>query len=180
MSLTSLLSDNPGTLGVPSRVFPFQSRRVHSAGPIRIVTAEAPASPGPSAHPVRISASASASLGTASAFERWQWAGTVSVAPIAAAPVASVAPAPKVAAVRIPPLLLEEMSTAAHLCGRSLSDIWAEAAREWLRRHAHEHEPEPQPPTPAAAALAVPRPTRSWAAIDTVLAELRRSPDSAA
>lgn len=70
------------------------------------------------------------------------------------------------------------MSAAARAQCRSLSDIWAEAAHEWLRNHAQEYEP--QPPTPAAAALAVPRPARSWTAIDTVLADLRRSPDTAA
>lgn len=112
-----------------------------------------------------------ASLGTASSTGRWQWAS------IGTKSAQSALPARETAAVRIPHVLLEEMSLAASTCGQSLSDIWAEAAREWLAQHAREDEP--QPPTPAGAALAIPRPMRSWAAIDAALAALRESSPAA-
>lgn len=118
----------------------------------------------PSHQPPRVSAP----LGTATIAGGWQWAGAVRVEP--------VAPAPKMAAIRISSTLLDEMAAAARTAGRSLSEVWAEAAHEWLTLHAREDEP--QPPTPAAAALAVPRPARSWVGIDAVLADLRHAPAS--
>lgn len=158
MTWASLFAEDLGVLPGP---IPFHnthaSRRPHAPA-----TYSLPSTPAP-LH--------AETLGAASASGRWQWAG---------APSPSLIPAQKQAAVRVPPLLLEEMCAAAQARGRSLSEIWAEAAREWLRQHAHSSTDEPQPPTPAAAALPIPKPARSWAAIDAVLADLRRSPDSAA
>ena len=76
-------------------------------------------------------------------------------------------------AVRIPEGVLRTMRKAAWSAGRTESEIWAEAAREWLMRRARDDEP--QPPTPAAAALPVPRMAHAWHAIDALLAELRMS-----
>jgi hypothetical protein len=169
MIWTSVLSETPG---VPSGIFPLHAYRAQNLRAIHVGTTMTGASPSPSA-PTRRGA---ASLGAASASDRWRWAdGPV---PTALTAPTFASPTPQVAAVRLPPLLLEAMRAAAHAHGRSLNDVWAEAAREWLSQHLHEDEP--QPPTPAAAALALPRPTRSWAGIDAVLGELRRSPDTAA
>jgi hypothetical protein len=73
--------------------------------------------------------------------------------------------------VRVPSAVLREMARAARLAGRGEGELWAEAAREWLTRRARGDEP--LPPTPAAPALPVPRPPRSWSAIDSVLRDLR-------
>lgn len=78
--------------------------------------------------------------------------------------------------VRIPSAVLRAMAAAAAQTGRHESELWAEAAREWLDRLA----PGDDPP-PATAALA---PTsalrasrdRGWGAIDILLSDLR-APD---
>jgi hypothetical protein len=168
MIWTSVLSETPG---VPSGIFPLHAYRAQNLRSIRVGTTTTVASSGSSTQTRRV-----ASLGAASASDRWQWADRA--APTAPTAPTFVSPASQVAAVRLPPLLLEAMRAAAHAHGRSLDDVWAEAARQWLSQHLHEDEP--QPPTPAAAALALPRPTRSWAGIDAVLGELRRSTDTAA
>jgi hypothetical protein len=63
------------------------------------------------------------------------------------------------------------MSEAAWATGRGEEEIWIEAAREWLRRRLRDDEP---PPTaPASAWPSDPRITRTWAAIDALVAELR-------
>lgn len=122
-------------------------------------------------------------LGSAHASESWSWATSPRASNPAAedtkvhplSPLVSV-PAPATdrgVALRIPATVLRRMAAAAHTCGRSEGDIWAEAAEEWLTRYALDNEP--QPPTPAAAALSVPRPARSWHAIDALLTELRAS-----
>lgn len=130
-------------------------------------------------------------LGSAHASATWSWA-TPRRAPVSAAedtkvrplaPLVPAAPATDRAeraqrsdhgvALRVPATVLRRMSAAAQACGRSEGDIWAEAAEEWLTRYALDNEP--QPPTPAAAALSVPRPARSWSAIDALLTELRAS-----
>ena len=69
-------------------------------------------------------------------------------------------------------LLMRMMDDAARAAGRDLAEVWAEAAREGLRRH-DRHDDEPQPPAPVAAALAVPRRNQIWCGIDAVLADLR-------
>lgn len=184
MSFISLLADNAG---IVAHTIPMRLHRPSSGGlgvgAVRALphpTRSMPTAPTPSMHSARCArpvelARDAGPLGTASAAGRWQWAGV-------GAPVIRISPTPEstvpATAVRMPPLLLEAMSAAARAQCRSLSEIWVEAAHEWLRQHAQEHEP--QPPTPAAAALAVPCPSRSWAAIDTVLADLRRSPGTAA
>jgi hypothetical protein len=70
---------------------------------------------------------------------------------------------------RIPGALLRLMRATARRIERPESELWAEAAREWLARRVLDDEPPP----PAGAALAVPRPPTAWAAIDTLLADLR-------
>ncbi|MGH2515998.1 MAG: hypothetical protein ACRDHP_10120, partial [Ktedonobacterales bacterium] len=137
--------------------------------PLHGATAPTPLSPARSTQMPRVAGS----LGAASASPRWQWA----TGATGTGGASSVPPA-RETAVRVPPLLLKEMSAAASARGRSLSEVWTEAARDWLLRQ-HPHEDEPQPPTPAAAALAIPKPARSWAAIDAALADLRRVPHDA-
>ena len=121
---------------------------------------------------------AASGLGTARADERWRWAplGTASVARSGdvsferSRDVRRTITSPS--AVRIPEKVLSMMREAAWRAGRTESEIWAEAAREWLLRRLRDDEP--QPPTPAAA-LPVPRMAQAWRAIDTLLAELRTS-----
>src|SRR5262245_54364969 len=111
-------------------------------------------------------------LGAAWAATKWHWA------PVAGAmeqarqlgSQGQVMP-PGASVVCIPETLLQLMRAAAWSTGRPEGELWVEAAREWLARRAVDDEP--QPPTPAAAALAVPRPSSAWAAIDTLLADLR-------
>lgn len=120
-------------------------------------------------------------LGSAHAAEVWSWAAprpapaTVAedtkVSPIS--PLVSAPATDRGVALRVPATVLRRMSAAAQASGRSEGDIWAEAAEEWLTRYVLDNEP--QPPTPAAAALSVPRPARSWSAIDALLTELRAS-----
>lgn len=77
--------------------------------------------------------------------------------------------------VRIAPALLRAMETTAAARGRQVSELWAEAAREWLLRHAQDDDP--QPPSPATAAprsiAALPARDRCWTAIDVLLGDLR-------
>ncbi len=113
-------------------------------------------------------------LGVADAARKWTWSG----APEHRFPGrmdATLAPAPargENVIVRVPTALLREMTRAARMAGRSEGELWADAAREWLARRSRGDEP--QPPDPSAPALPLPRPDRSWSAIDSVLAELRR------
>ena len=70
---------------------------------------------------------------------------------------------------------LRRMADAAHALGRSESDVWVEAAREWLQRH------EPEDPdgghtlysSHAPIAPSIARRARVWRAIDDVLDTLR-------
>lgn len=122
-----------------------------------------------SAHNVH--AGVAAGLGAARAGNEWQWAGpTRSVTALRAVPPALT---PREFPLSIPAALVSAMRTAAHASGRSESEVWAEAAREWLRQR--QHDEGPLPPAPAAA-LAVPRRVRSWSAIDALLADLRSAP----
>ncbi len=126
--------------------------------------------------------SARVGLGSARTTGQWTWATSVtserprsaaSPSLSQAAVVRSVAAA-EGACVRAPMELLGQMAAAARALGRSESDVWVEAAREWLRRR----EGEPGAP-PAAAALGVSpvsqprRRDRIWDDIDTLLIELR-------
>ncbi|HEX9038430.1 MAG TPA: hypothetical protein VF808_15715 [Ktedonobacterales bacterium] len=71
------------------------------------------------------------------------------------------------------------MSAAAHALGRAESDVWVEAAREWLLRH------EPHTPAhaqtlvidlSAAGEVSSARRSRVWREIDGVLDRLRDHP----
>jgi len=127
-------------------------------------------------HPTvqRSTSRAPLALGSAQAAARWSWA-EPNVAPLG--PGASgqrdlVGSAVEEARrVRVGRDLVSLMAEAARASGRSEDDIWNEAAREWLMRHARNDEPPPT--TPAAAAIPRPRPPRSWAAVDAVLVQLR-------
>lgn len=121
------------------------------------------------------------SLGSAYTAEVWSWeaprrAPAPAVEDTKVQPLSPFASAPATdrgVALRVPATVLRRMAAAAHASGRNEGDIWAEAAEEWLTRYTLDNEP--QPPTPAAAALSVPRPARSWSAIDALLTELRAS-----
>jgi hypothetical protein len=86
----------------------------------------------------------------------------------------SAASGPRPVILPMAPSVLRAMSQAAAATGRAEGEIWAEAAREWLARHA---ENDPEPPTPGATAPArkAERDTRlcSWAAIDVLMRDLR-------
>ena len=122
--------------------------------------------------PRAVGASTAPGLGGAWAGTKWQWAPLAGPMEQARRPgIQGQALPPGASVVRIPEALLRLMRAAAWSTGRSEAELWVEAAREWLARRALDDEP--QPPTPAAAALAVPRPSSAWAAIDTLLADLR-------
>ena len=123
-------------------------------------------------------------LGSARAVRHWRWAHpnaahASSQHPLAYGPGTGGATERRVvatsaSAVRIPEAILRLMREAAWSAGRTESEIWAEAAREWLTRRMLDDEP--QPPTPAAAALPLPRVVGAWEAIDLVLHDLRKAP----
>lgn len=118
------------------------------------------------------------SLGSARAEGAWSWA-VPAPRQITVGHVAASAPAPAGATmVRIPDTLIHLMAREARQGSRSESEVWAEAAREWLRRRGAGDEPHP--PDPPAAALPLPRVSRSWEAIDALLCELRVAPVPAA
>lgn len=109
-----------------------------------------------------------AGLGSARAGNEWAW----SNAP--ARPAASPAPAyvtHEGSCVRAPVDVLRRMSAAAQAQGRSESDVWVEAAREWLRRR--EVAPAPPPPAASAPSVVSRRVSRVWDDIDAVLMALR-------
>jgi hypothetical protein len=70
---------------------------------------------------------------------------------------------------------LRRMAEAARALGRSESDVWVEAAREWLLRHYPENSNEGHAPcsAQAPAAHALTRRLRAWRAIDDLLDTLR-------
>jgi|SRR5690348_15979653 len=113
------------------------------------------------------------SLGAASAGRSWRWA-AAREGDIASPHTVESAPPPAIptTTLRMSALLLRMMDDAARASGREAAEVWAEAAREWLRRR-DRHDDEPQPPAPVAAALAVPRRDQVWCGIDAVLADLR-------
>ncbi len=130
---------------------------------------------------VAVESGASVGLGTARAGEHWRWAPTTQTplsrndAAISATPREIRQKATAASTLRIPETILRTMREASWNAGRSESEIWAEAAREWLMRRARDDEP--QPPTPASGALSVPRTSHAWRAIDALLTELRASPN---
>ncbi|MGH2502596.1 MAG: hypothetical protein ACRDID_08790, partial [Ktedonobacterales bacterium] len=123
------------------------------------------------------------SIGSAWASGAWAWAGSaaqpVQIAQPMAAASMRAAPAQPGASLRAPVELLARMSEAARACGRSESDVWVEAAREWLRRRDSETGAAPVAPiTPAQSepsAASTRRSARRWDEIDALLFELRRA-----
>lgn len=84
-------------------------------------------------------------------------------------------PRQEVVRLRAPSETLRRMTEAARALGRTESDVWTEAAREWLQRHGpgghdegHELYAVVAPPDSAAR-----RRAREWRAIDAVLDTLR-------
>lgn len=146
------------------------ARAVHPLRPLR-VAARCPAGR-VSAHSVRRGwRSASPSrLGAAAAGTAWSWAGE----PPLVRPPETSGGLGAATVIRVPAALLAEMARAAGAQQRDAGVVWAEAAREWLARRAHDDEPQPPDPTPTAAALPLPRVVQAWAAIDALLADLRR------
>lgn len=126
--------------------------------------------------------SARAGLGSARASSQWTWttATTVRRTDAASAPSLSQAAAKRMvagaegASVRAPVELLRQMSAAARSLGRSESDIWVEAAREWLRRRDGEPGAPPAAAAPGVSPVSQPRRRdRVWDDIDALLIELR-------
>lgn len=80
----------------------------------------------------------------------------------------------RAAAVRLsaPSATIQDMTEAASALGRTESDIWAEAAFEWLQRHGCDHATEALA-TRASPDSPVRRRERVWRDIDAVLDTLR-------
>jgi hypothetical protein len=75
-----------------------------------------------------------------------------------------------------PASVLQEMADAAQALGRDESDIWVEAAREWLARHIPQTStggPGRQEPIRRTLPAASARRSRLWRDIDHVLSSLR-------
>jgi hypothetical protein len=117
----------------------------------------------------RATGSASSPLGAAFAGRAWSWAPTGAAHASTHSTRQRTDERASTTVVRIPDDLLRRMAEAARFTGRGEHEVWAEAARQWLSLRALDDDP--QPPTPAAAAQ--PRPRRSWAGIDALLADLR-------
>lgn len=145
-------------------------RAVHPLRPLR-VAARCPAGSRTPVHAVRRGwrNDAPPRLGASAAGDAWSWAGELP----AMRPPETSGGLGAATVIRVPAALLAEMARAAGAQQRDTGVVWAEAAREWLARRAHD-EPQPPDPTPAAAALPLPRAIQTWAAIDALLAELRR------
>lgn len=132
---------------------------------------------GAAAARARREAGRDARLGSAWASDQWAW----SAEPAQTPPATSARPvahhdAPQGASLRAPVEVLRQMSDAARGLGRSESEVWVEAARDWLRRR----EGEPGAPPVAAAPEVAARPAatprriaRLWDDIDALLIELR-------
>jgi hypothetical protein len=75
--------------------------------------------------------------------------------------------------VRMAPALLAAMTAAAAATGRHESEIWAEAAREWLARHTPDDDPPPPPGAIQRAPVVRAARDRCWGAIDVLLGDLR-------
>ena len=94
-----------------------------------------------------------------------------------AAETNALATRPKaIAWVKMAPDILRAMSMAAHHASRTVGEVWAEAAREWLLRKSLDADYDVLSNLPArrkeAAALAEKR-SRMWGAVDTAMADLR-------
>ncbi len=112
-------------------------------------------------------------LGSAQVAGQWAWANHSPQRPSVQGNGAAVPrrlPAPAGARLRAPVELLSQMAEAARAQGRSESEVWVEAAREWLTPR------ESAPAAPPAAPATVARPrrvARAWDDIDALLVELR-------
>jgi hypothetical protein len=191
------LLDEQGATGIdraPGHVRPGVQRARETSSSVAGWATTAPRS-APAAPP------AQAGLGAAVAGTMWAWvepaAAPLSIAPDAGDPTATpgyAAPplfprylsrpatppgvAPNASAerteLRMPRDVLRAMAVAAAVTGRTQTEVWAAAAREWLSRHMGEDEPPPDPAGPARAA-AVPHTAREqcWRAIDILLGDLR-------
>ena len=128
------------------------------------------------------SAERGAGLGSARAGVQWAWSAapaqmTATAPAMTAAATTHAISAAQGTCLRAPVEVLRQMSDAARGLGRSESEVWVEAAREWLRKR----EGEPGAPPAAApivanvdAGFAAPRRiTRLWDDIDALLIELR-------
>ncbi|HEX2349664.1 MAG TPA: hypothetical protein VHI51_14625 [Ktedonobacterales bacterium] len=118
----------------------------------------------------------SVGIGSAWASGAWAWAGSAAQ-PVSATPRRAATTAQAGANLRAPVDLLARMSEVAQACGRSESDVWVEAAREWLRRREGEAGAAPVAPIAPAQAVWPDAPTRRsarrWDEIDALLIELR-------
>jgi hypothetical protein len=115
-------------------------------------------------------------LGSARASSQWAWSVAPAQPPAQMTPsaVTRAAIAHEGACLRAPVELLSRMSEAARVSSRSESEVWVEAAREWLRRREGEPGAPPAAPTaPPAPTVAPRRATRLWDDIDALLIELR-------
>ena len=96
---------------------------------------------------------------------------------------ATVAVAQDIHCLRTPRDTMRQMELVAARLGRSESEVWSEAAHEWLARRAgvvmlFDDDRDDDPPPAAPTALPLPlRPQRSWTAIDALLADLRAPAD---
>ncbi len=120
-------------------------------------------------------------LGSASAGSQWMWSEAHAARPAPAPTSRAIHTASRdVSCVRAPVELLCRMSEVARAQGRSESEVWVEAAREWLRRREIEPVTPPAPPATASSRSATPRrPSRVWDDIDALLIELRMPPTHA-
>jgi hypothetical protein len=122
-----------------------------------------------------------AGLGSARVGVQWAWSAspaqmtTTAPAMTAAATTRAVSDA-QGTCLRAPVEVLRQMSAAARGLGRSESEVWVEAAREWLRKREGAPGAPPAAAAPAIAsvgAVAPRRITRLWDDIDALLIELR-------
>lgn len=127
-------------------------------------------------------ARARANLGSARASGQWTWTTTTPPERARSASTPSLAQATAMrpgaasegACVRAPAELLGQMSAAARAMGRSESEVWVEAAREWLRKREGEPGAPPAAAAPSVRAVGQPRRRdRIWDDIDALLIGLR-------
>ncbi len=85
--------------------------------------------------------------------------------------------------VKMAPDVLKAMSHAAQRAGRTASDVWGEAAREWLLKKSLEIDYDVlsnQPDRRKESAPLTAMRTRVWGSIDTLMADIRETPSAVA
>ncbi len=85
--------------------------------------------------------------------------------------------------VKMAPDVLKAMSHAAQRAGRTTSDVWGEAAREWLLKKSLEIDYDilsNQPDRRKEAAPLADMRIRIWGSIDTLMADIRETPSAVA